>query len=92
MAETTFYVIIENDIITNDIQVTHITSSYTDAINFFQSEYNIYVNNDDYITREFDVNFMYIYQRHKGMIWNSKSLIKTYKLCKCSQKANIVSS
>lgn len=86
-----FYVVIENDVISNDIKVLHITNDYTSAINFFQSSYNIYVHNDDYITREYDLNFMYIYERHKGMIWNSKSLIKTFRLCKCDRRENIVS-
>lgn len=86
-----YFVVIEHDVESQNIEVLHITNDYTNAIKIFHDCYNIYVSDDMYIVREVDNSFMRIYQRNIGMIWSSKSLIKSFKLCKCYQRSNIVS-
>lgn len=87
-----FYVIIENVYNEyNDIEVLHITNDYTEAIEFFHNSYNVYIEDNMYITREVKQGFVLIYKRNIGMLWNSKTPFRSFKICKCSKNNNFVS-
>jgi hypothetical protein len=86
-----YYVIIEHDIQSGQISVLHITNDYTNAISNFKDSYVDYVNDDLHIVREIEKNFIHVYKRNIGMLWNSKSPLKNYKLCKCEMNKKITS-
>lgn len=75
------FVILKNCVNDNTSEVLYVSDEYPDALIKFQSEYTEYLNNDEYIVREFNQkNNFYIYKRIKGYLWDSKELLYTFKL------------
>ena len=81
------FVLLKNDVTNNNSKVLYCSDEYSDALIKFQSEYTEYLNDDDYIVREYNQkNNFYIYKRIKGFLWDSKELLYTFKLLGWSEK------
>lgn len=75
------FVILKNCINDNNSEILYVSDEYSDALIKFQSEYSEYLDNDEYIVREYNQkNNFYIYKRIKGFLWDSKELLYTFKL------------